>query len=396
MESSLPSPIQTWMEHIAHLAGKIGPRGSTTPGERLGAEYCQQVLTRLGYQASLDEFSSARSIFEPHLLASIALIAAFVIYPLAGTLSAAVAALLSAHALASDLLELSFINNPLRALVHKGKSQNVVAVVEPAGEHHQDLVLIGHIDSQRTPLIFRSQKWVDAYTLFTTIAFIAFAGQVILYFLGLLFGWPWVWPFSVVCLVCSLLLAALCIQADLTPFTAGANDNASAVGLVLTLAESFKTAPLQHTRVWLVCTGCEEVQHYGAIDFFARYKDRLKSPTAIAFEMMGCSGPAWLTREGIVIPFYANPALVRLAERIGRENPQLKAYPTQISGGNTEMADALRNKIPAITLTGMTRTGSAPYWHQVGDTPDKIDPEILGRALVFTNLFIRAVDENKE
>lgn len=54
---------------------------------------------------------------------------------------------------------------------------------------------------------------------------------------------------------------ALCIEADRTPFTAGANDNASAVGLVLTLAEALVKQPLQHTRVWLACTGCEEVQH---------------------------------------------------------------------------------------------------------------------------------------
>ena len=71
---------------------------------------------------------------------------------------------------------------------------------------------------------------------------------------------------------------AMCIQADRTPFTAGANDNASAVGLVLTLAETLRTAPLQHTRVWLACTGCEEAQHYGAIDFFRRHRSESNNP----------------------------------------------------------------------------------------------------------------------
>ena len=55
--------------------------------------------------------------------------------------------------------------------------------------------------------------------------------------------------------------------AERTPFTAGANDNASAVGLVLTLAEAPVSPPLAHTRVWQACTGCEEVQHYGADPF---------------------------------------------------------------------------------------------------------------------------------
>ncbi len=154
---------------------------------------------------------------------------------------------------------------------------------------------------------------------------------------------------------------AMCIQADRTPFTAGANDNASAVGLVLTLAETLRSAPLQHTRVWLVCTGCEEVQHYGAIDFFRRHRDALQRPTAIAFEMLGCDGPSWLTREGIVVPFHADPGLVRLAEEIAAQRPELGAYPAQINGGNTEMADALRLGIPAITISGQTRDrGLAP------------------------------------
>ena len=154
---------------------------------------------------------------------------------------------------------------------------------------------------------------------------------------------------------------AMCIQADRTPFTAGANDNASAVGLVLTLAETLRTAPLQHTRVWLACTGCEEVQHYGAIDFFRRHRSALRNPHAIAFEMLGCAGPSWLTKEGIIVPFHADPGLVKLAEEIAAQHPELAAHPAQISGGNTEMADALRLGIPAITLSGQTRDrGFAP------------------------------------
>ena len=124
---------------------------------------------------------------------------------------------------------------------------------------------------------------------------------------------------------------AMCIQADRTPFTAGANDNASAVGLVLTLAETLRNTPLRHTRVWLACTGCEEVQHYGAIDFFRRHRDALKQPTAIAFEMLGCAGPSWLTREGIIVPFRADPGLVNLAEEIAAQHPELDAYPARLA-----------------------------------------------------------------
>ena len=218
------------------------------------------------------------------------------------------------------------------------------------------------------------------------------AGQVLLYILGAFTGWPWIWPATIPSAIGALLLMALCIEADRTPFTAGANDNASAVGLVLTLAEALVKQPLRHTRVWLVCTGCEEVQHYGAIDFFRRHRGELVRPAVIAFEMLGCAGPSWLTREGIVVPFHADPGLVRLAETVAAQHPELGAYPAQINGGNTEMADALRLGIPALTLGGPTRAGDLPHWHQVGDTFDKMDPEVLGRAYAFTTAFVAAVD----
>lgn len=388
----MSAQVQTWLAHIRALAVDIGPRGPTTEGERRGAEYCAATLRQLGLKPQVEAFISARSIFQPHLLTAAALLLAFILYPLAGRSSAALAALISLAALVSDLLELSFIQNPLRWIVAKGPSQNVVATIDPAAEHRQDLVLIGHIDTQRTPIVFSTPRWVATYKAFTTVAFVLFAAQTLLYLLGIFTGWPWIWPLTGLSAAGAVLLMAMCIEADHTPFTVGANDNASAVGLVLALAASLRAEPLQHTRVWLVCTGCEEVQHYGAIDFFRRHRGELRQPSAIAFEMLGCDGPSWLTKEGIVVPFHADPGLVRLAEGIAAQHPEFGAYPAQINGGNTEMADALRLGIPAITLGGMTRAGGLPHWHQVGDTFDKMDPEVLARAYAFTWAFISGLD----
>ena len=387
--------IKRWLAHIHHLSGQIGPRGSTTEGERLGAQYCHDILADLELDPKVEAFRSARSIYHPHLLAAGIILAAFIIYPLFQPLSAWLAAFLSLGALVSDLLELSFISNPLRWATPKGDSQNVVAVLPPAGEHRQDLVLIGHIDSHRTPLIFRTQGWVNAYKAFTTVAFVAFMGQGIIYTLGALTGWAWTWYPSFFSALCALLLAAMCIQADSTPFSAGANDNATAAGLVLTLAEHLRAQPLNYTRLWLACTGCEEVQHYGAIDFFNRHRTEMSNPHALVFEMMGCAGPGYLTREGIIVPFNANPKMLDLAHKVARQNPGLGAYPVKINGGNTEMADALRAGVPAISLFGLTPAGEAPYWHMVADTPDKMDLDVMRRSYAFTLKLIRALDDTR-
>jgi len=384
--------VERWREHIRVLADEIGPRGSTTEDERRGSEYCERIMAGLGLSARLEGFTSARSIYHPHLLSGLGMLISFAIYPWAGRWSAAGAFVITLVAMVSELMELGFRDNLLRRLVPKGTSQNAVAVVAPRGEPRQDLIVMGHVDSHRTPIIFSSARWLTAYGVFIAVAFALFLVQLALYGLGTVTQWGWIWPVSIPSAVCAVLQLAMCIQADRTPFSPGANDNATAAGMVLALAEHLGAEPLEHSRVWLVCSGCEEVQHYGAIDFYRRHRDKLRDPTAVVLESLGCDGPGWLTKEGILIPFRADRELVSLAERLSEEHPEWRGYPTKIFGGNTEMADALRAGVPAITICGITANGRLPYWHQPGDTVDKIDPEVLARVYAFTWAYLQALD----
>ncbi len=344
----MPQPTSThphvskWLEHIRVLSVDIGPRSPTRAGEKQGAQYAQAQFEKMGLKPVWETFLSARSIFLPHLIGCVLMLVAFIIFPLGGRVTALIAALLSVLVLVSELQELGFQDNFYRRIIPKGESQNVHVVIPPAGEHKQDLVLVGHLDSQRTPFIFRTPAHVKVYDNMTTVVFITFIAQALLYILGIFFPWSWIWYATIPTAICALLLGAACIEADATPFTAGANDNATAVGMVLTLAEQLKAHPLQNTRVFAVCTGCEEVQHYGMIDFYNRHRAEMLNPKALVFEMLGCSGPAWLTREGIIVPFKADPNLLAMVEKLAGEHPEWKAYPAKISGGNTEMADAIR------------------------------------------------------
>jgi hypothetical protein len=391
--SSSNPQIVTWLNHIRALAVDIGPRGPTRAGERQGAQYAQAQFEKMGLKTSLETFSSARSIFHPHLLASFLMLLAFILFPLSGRVTAVIAALLSIFVVVCELMELSFQNNPFRMIMPKGESQNVYAIIPPAGEYKRDLVLVGHLDSQRTPIIFSTRRWVKAYDRFTMVVFISFIWLVIIYSLAVFFQIPWAWYASFPTALCAILLAVMCIHAEATPFTAGVNDNASAVGMVLTLAEELTAHPLQQTRVFAVCTGCEEVQHYGMIDFYKRHLSDLKNPTALVFEMLGCATPGWLLKEGIIVPFKADQRLVHIAESLASEHSEWDAHPVVISGGNTEMADALRSKIPAITITGTTREGVSPYWHQLADTFDKMDPVVMQKTWEMTHAMIDYLDK---
>jgi hypothetical protein len=384
--------VEAWLKHIHALAEEIGPRGSTTEGERRGHEYCRENLTSLGLEARWEIFRSSKSVFHPFLIVSLLMLLAFVVYPLAGRASAGAAALVTLATLISAIMELSLRDNPLRRLTPKGNSQNVFTTIPSQGEVHQDLVLIGHVDSQHTPIIFRSARWLAAYRVFSTSALITFAVVTLLYVVGVFTLWSWIWPLSWIAAIFAVLLLAMCWQAVSSPFTCGANDNATAAGLILALADHIRKEPLKHTRVWLVCTGCEEALHDGAIDFFRRHKDELRQPKAVVLESLGSAGPSWSTGEGIVLPISPTPELVRLAEKVAKGHPELDGYPSHMGGGVTEMSDALRAGVPAITLTGLTRENVLPYWHQPGDTVDKLDAEALARNYAFTWHYIQALD----
>ena len=384
--------ISTWLKHVRALSVDIGPRGPTYEGERQGAEYAQSEFQRMGLEPIWERFQSARSIFLPHVLASMLMLLAFAIFPFGGKVTAIISAVLSLLVIVNELLELGFKDNFFRRMVPKAESQNVFAVIPPAGEHQRDLVLVGHLDSQRTPIFFRSPRWVKIYNNFTTVIFITYIVQFVLYTLAIFVPLGWIWYATIPSAICAVIMAAFFIEADLSPFTAGANDNATAVGMVLTLAEELKGQPLQHTRVFAICTGCEEVQHYGMIDWYRRHRAELKDPNAVVLEMLGVDGPAWLTREGIIVPFKPDPGLAFACQQIAAENPELGAYPAKISGGNTEMADAVRANVPAITIFGMTRDGIAPYWHQKEDTFDKMKPDVMQRTWDFIRMLLEKID----
>lgn len=395
--------VARWLTHITALAGGIGARPPGRPAEARARDYCRRALETAGYRPVEETFATSGSVFLPHLPAALGFLAAFVIYPLALPGSGHLAAGIVWFALYCEVMELTLRSNPFHVLLPRRSSGNVYAVAEPAravgsaggAGPGRDIVVIGHLDTQRTPIIFSSPRWMAVYRLYSTLAFAAFALQAVLYLFGPFFRWTWVWPVTASSAVAAVLLIFLCLQAESTPFTAGANDNATAAALVLTLAEDLARAPLEHCRVWLVCTGSEEALHEGAKTFFFRRAGELRRPAAVALEMLGCAGPAWVVREGFVLPLHSTPELRRTAERVAAAHPELGAYPGVLSGGVTEMSDAILAGVPAITIMGLTPEGRGPFWHLPTDTVEQMDPAALERNYRFTRAFLAELDREE-
>ena len=182
----------TAIDHVRYLAKTIGPRGSTTSQEAEAAQYAAQVLRDAGLEPVTETFTSARSAWHPYsLFSGLVLVSEFLFW--IGQRWGAIAALvLVVLMLVSVLLELAFRSNPLRWVLPKGSSQNVWVRLSPGGQVRQQVVLLGHLDTHRTPLAFSSDRWLKLYRSLVPVGLISTVLLIIIFAVGIAaYGWLW-------------------------------------------------------------------------------------------------------------------------------------------------------------------------------------------------------------
>jgi len=387
-------PAARCLEHVRHLSLDIGPRGSTTAAEAAAAAYAWDVLDKLELSPRIQRFTSAASLWRPFALAVTLALLAVAVYPLAGSATAILATLLVATALVSAYLELNFTTNPIRWLLPKRPSQNVWAVIPPAGAPSQRLVLIGHLDTHRTPFVFRSPLHLKVFQVLVAAGFASMAALVLLYIAGSIIESDIIYLISLAPAALLILNLIMTVQPDTTPYTPGANDNASGAALVLALAERLKEKPLANTEVWAVNSGCEEVGYYGATAFLREHREELKEAYFIALDTVAGpgSGPCYITREGMTRPYRSDPGLVALADQIATDRPDLGAYSKVMRLGSTEGAIGIKNGLPSLTFVNLRPDGVLPYWHRPDDVFENVDADVLARTQAFVWELLQRID----
>jgi hypothetical protein len=381
------------MDHVRYLAETIGSRGSTRPAEKRAAEYAEKVLREAGLEPVTEDFRSGRSTYYPFALFSGLVLLSVALFWWGGRRGAAAAALITLASLVSVLLELAFRPNPFRWILPKGQSRNVWARVEPKKEVRDNVVLVGHLDTHRTPLLF-AERWVQILGNLVPAAmgacilllalFIAriFLSSSVLNYIAI--------PFAAVILGLFLLM----LQADFTPFAPGANDNATGVGVVLETARRLRYEPLENTRVWILASGCEEVGCYGAEAFAVRHKAELNSPVWLSVDSVGGvgAGVTYLTDETFLLTTRSDPRLLEYSDDIARANPPLNAYPHVYKGAYTEGAIGGKYGFRVLSFVNCRRDGALPEWHRPTDTPAHIDSAVVENTFQFVQELLRRID----
>ncbi len=386
------------LKHLHHLAVEIGPRPPTWEGERRAAEYAAQVMRAAGLRdVRLEPFASGRSTYWPYTLAIGAGLLGNLLYLLKpGRLSALVAALLNGLGAHGFYAEANFDDNWMRRLLPVGPSQNVIGMIPPRGERRQRVVLLGHLDTHRTPVFYSTPTWLR---LFSTLVGAAFASLIlgsIAASLGFLTGRARLGWMGRLATIFEAFALTMTLQAETTPYTAGAHDNASGAATVLALGERLAQEPLQHTEVWVVNNGCEELGCYGMAALLDAHGDALRDAYFLDFDMVGMGQPGLLIREGLLRSYHPDPGLLEMARQVAAQNPGLigSVHP---GGAYTDIGVAIKRRFRGLVIDsqlppGHPATDRMGYWHQPQDTYDKIERESLAKVHTFAWALLQHID----
>ena len=371
---------------LRHVEALSCPRPTGSPAEAGAARYAREALARWGIESWEETFTAVADMnWFPISAAAFALLAipTYFALPWLGAAISAMAPYLLWYALTRA-------DSPLRFLLPRVRSGNVVARVPPRGDVRRRAVVLAHLDTNRCRLAWEA-KSVSTIVIGTTVTLAAYLLEVGVLFIGALSGTR---VFGYAALPLGLYAAAVVgflLWELRMPFSPGANDNASAVAVALELVAGLVREPLDHTEVWVCFTGAEEVDHRGAKELLRRHPE-LRDAYFLVLEGVGAGKLTIVKSEGILFRYRPDPELFSLAMETAGAHPEwgVTSAPMTIV---CETQALRRRGCRALTLAGRDpATGTLPRWHAPDDLPEHISTDALGGAWAFLGALLSTLD----
>ncbi|MFN8151781.1 MAG: M28 family peptidase [Solirubrobacterales bacterium] len=371
------------LEWITLLAATVGPRRPTSPAELRAADLIARRLREQGLDARLEPFLGYSTFALPFAITMGAAVAPGLVprrrrVARSGLALAAVAALLS---------EGSLVRTPLGDLLSRCPSQNVVATIEPSAGAERTLCLMAHLDTSRSGFMFdpRVVGWMNRWITLNSALVLAGLAE------------PLAGRSRILRRVLGISRAALTGSLGILAErevrgvdVAGANDNASGVAVVATLAAELAARPLASTRVVVCLTGCEEAGTLGSRAFLRDHET--DGWLFLNVDNVAGSGSVrYLRREGVIAKWRADPGLIAAAEQTARAEPDLRMASEDAPAGLTyDSSPVLAAGGRALTLS--VQDGFIPNLHQPSDTVENADADGVRRTLAAARGIVQAVD----
>jgi Peptidase family M28 len=382
---------------IERLVAGEAPRGSATPGEAAAARLLRQMFLERGVEATIEQERAVVGFWLPTgLLAAAGAVAGAAggRRRLAGALLAGCAGLLMA-----DDVE----NGPhlLRRLLPKRTTDNVLAWVgDPDAE--QTLVLVAHHDAAHTGLLFHpglvplvnrlAPAWYAKQKTSTQTGRLLVAGPL-LSALGCALRSKTLRKAG---LVWSAVTTALLADVARSAVVEGANDNLSAVAVLLALAEDEAVREAKGIRLLLLSTGSEETFMEGMRGFVTRHRDRLDPDRTrfVALECVGSPRLILLEGEGMLRMHDYDEQLREQIQEAAEEAGIGLWRGLRLGAGGTDALPAMRAGYRAACLAGCTELKVPANYHWPTDTVQNLSWETIDEARgVLARLISRSAAE---
>lgn len=281
-----------------------------------------------------------------------------------------------------------------RALSHRATHNVLAEAGDPSAE--RTVVFIAHHDAAHSGLVFhpalpriamkRLPRLHEKADQSLPILYGVFLGPLLLALWGLLGRRP----LRAAGTFFSLGATAAMANIGASRVVPGANDNLSAVAVLVALAHALRERPLEGVRVILLSTGSEESFMEGMQGFGRSHFGELSRETTefVCLECVGSPQLCVVEGEGMLrMRYYSDPSRERLY-RAG-----LDAGVTLRRGLRTVAATdgliSLRAGYPTCTLGGVDETKFPSNYHWPTDTPDNLDWSSIERAIAVCEAYAR-------
>ncbi|GAC1689766.1 MAG: hypothetical protein NVS9B9_11840 [Ktedonobacteraceae bacterium] len=289
---------------------------------------------------------------------------------------------------------------PITWLTRKGTSHNVVGILPAHGEVKSRIVLLTHYDSVRVRNFMKPNEGKSPRRLVMRLlglSYLAAIGSSALGFVArrrknkmlarttqTISGAAGA---AMLTLTTPLLMGQMIRGID----GEGANDNASGVAVLLSLAEQMVQTPLEHTEIWFVATGGEEIGLVGARALANKHGKALKDAYFFAVDTVGTGRIHYTVQENFLGRADISHDVVDILVAASERGPH-GAMPYMLRAGGTDAGAMLAKHFKAASISCLIKDGKFPEINWPTDTRKYIEPETPAKVTAFMKDVLYEID----
>jgi len=385
------------MDHINVLAGEIGFRVATTEGEHRAANYIEQEMCTYGLQEIRQEpFACATESMSGVFPYMYTILGSSLVAPFAPLLG--LSGLLASPA--ALIGELRTSKGPVTWLTRKGTSHNVIGILPARGECKRRIVLLTHYDSVRVRNFMKPHEGKSPRRFLMPLLGLSYFTAIASGVLNFIArrrknkklarttqGISGAVGAALLTLTTPLLMGHMIQGID----GEGANDNASGVAVLLSLAEQMVQTPLENTEVWFVATGGEEIGLVGARAFANKHGKALKDAYFFAVDTVGKGRIHYTVQENFLGRADVSHDVIDIfvtASEKGRH----RALPYMLRAGGTDAGAMLAKHFKAASISCLIKDGKFPEINWPTDTRTYVEPETPAKVTAFVKDVLQEID----